>query len=344
MKRVCFRFSVFVLVVSITSVSFAGDFYSGKTIRFVVGSSPGGGYDTYTRMVARHIGKHIPGNPTTIVENMSGAGGLVAVNYIANKAKADGTVVGVLNGAYVLRQVLGDKTVRMDFSRAKWIGSPSRATVVCGIMAFTGVDTLKKIIDSKKAFKMGATREGTNLADLPKILNKTVGTKFQVITGYRGTAPIRIAMQKREIDGACWQWESMRTTARAMLDAEGGNKLIPFIIHSRWDDPEVKNIPLFKDVIKGEENLALYRTWVAKNEFQTPFVLPPDTPTERLKTLRIAFKATLEDEKLLGEAKKSGLTIEHVSGEEIEDLVAQILNTPPRIKESLQFLTRKGKS
>ena len=323
---------------------FAENFYKGKVIRFVVGYSPGGGFDTYTRVVARHIAKHIAGNPTTVVENRPGAGSLIAANYIYNRAKPDGLTVGIWNSLIVLRQALDDTAVKLDARRLRWIGTPSRDTPTCAIMGFTGLRTLKDILSSNRPIKMGGGRAGNVTADLPKILNKTLGTKFVVIPGYSGSAKIRLAMQAREVEGFCLTWEAIRTTARSILDAKGGDRLIPFIIHRSWDDPEVKDLPLFSEVIKGADNLATYNTWAAPIAgMMRPFSAPPGTSAERVNILRKAFKATMEDSEFLAETRKSKLTISYVSPEEIETIVARMLSMPPKAKENLKFLVRKKK-
>src|SRR5918996_2324440 len=252
----------FVLTITVSSQSSADDFYKGKTIRFVVGFAPGGGYDLSARTVGRHMGKHIPGNPTIVVENMTGAGSLIAANYTANSAKPDGLFVGIWNSAYVLRQALGDKAVRLDARKLGWIGAPTKGTPFCAIMAHTGLKSLKEIVAADRELKMGATGPGSTYDDMPQIFNRTLKTKFKVISGYEGTGTILVAMRRKEVDGGCWTWESARTTARPMLDGQGDDKLIPFLIHRREPDPEVKDLPLIPEVIKGEDNLSAYRTWV----------------------------------------------------------------------------------
>ncbi len=333
---------VFALVAGASTAALGEEFYKGKTIRFVVGFSPGGGYDTYTRAVARHIGKYIPGNPTPIVQNMTGAGSLIAANYIYKRAKPDGLTIGVWNSAMVLRQALGDRGVKFDARKINWIGTPSVGLPTCGIMGFTGLKTLKDVLNSKEPITMGSTRAGSTTDDLPKILNKTLGTKFNVIAGYRGTATIRIAMQKTEVQGACWGWESMRVTARSMLDAKGDEKFIPFLTHGNPQDPEVKALPQLTGVMKGE-GLAIVKAWLNQYNFQRPLSLPPGTPKERVNILRKALKATLKDPQLLAEAKKSKLIITYVSGEKVDKYVDQILSMSPKTKESLDFMVIKKK-
>jgi tripartite-type tricarboxylate transporter receptor subunit TctC len=322
----------------------ADEFYKGKTIRFVVGLAPGGGYDLSARTVGRHMGKHIPGNPTIVVENMTGAGSLIAANYTYNSAKPDGLFIGIWNSAYVLRQALGDKAVRLDARKLGWIGAPTKGTPFCAIMAHTGLKSLKDVVAADRELKMGSTGPGSTYDDLPQILDRTLGTRFKVISGYEGTSTILVAMRRKEIDGGCWTWESARTTARPMLDGKGDEKLIPFLIHRREPDPEVKDLPLIPEVIKGEDNLSAYRTWVGTYEFQRPFSVPPGTPKDRLQLLRKAFADTMKDPEFIAEAEKSKLETTYVSGEEIDKYVNQVLSITPKAKEVLDFLVTKPKN
>ena len=345
-KRFCRLMTVvisFVFVAAASRTALGEEFYKGKNIRFVVGYSPGGGYDTYTRAIARHIGKYIPGNPTPIVQNMTGGGSLISANYTFNRAKPDGLTVGVFGSGLILQQALGDSKTKFTGAKFGWIGAPVKGIPACAIMGFTGLKSLKDILNSKKPVKIGATRAGSTTNDLPTILNKTLGTKFKVISGYKGSGPIRLAMQKKEVDGVCFTWESMRVTARAMLDAKGDEKLIPFLIQGEVQDAEVKDLPQITDLIKGKDKLAIFRAWLAPYEFMRPLALPPGTPKARQDTLRRALKKTIEDPAFLAEAKKSRLMIRYVSGEEIEKHVAQIAATPAKAKEGLQFLVRKKK-
>ena len=333
----------FALLVGTIERLHADEFYQGKTIRFVVGFAAGGGYDLSARIVGRHMGKHTPGNPTIVVENMTGAGSLIAANYTYNSAKPDGLFVGIWNSAYVLRQALGDKAVRFDGRKLGWIGAPTKGTPFCSIMAHTGLKSLKDIIAADRELKMGSTGPGSTYDDMPQILNRTIGTKFKVISGYEGTSTILVAMRRKEVDGGCWTWESARTTARPMLDAKGDDKLIPFLIHSREPDTEVKDLPLIPDVIKGQDNLSAYRTWSGTYEFQRPFSVPPGTPKDRLQILRNAFAATMKDPEFIAEAEKSKFEATFVSAQEIEKRVDQVLSITPKAKELLDFLMVKAK-
>ena len=322
----------------------AAEFYKGKTIRFVVGLAPGGGYDLSARTIGRHMGKHIPGNPTIVVENMTGAGSLIAANYTFNSAKPDGLFVGVWNGALILRQALGDKAMRFDGRKFGWIGAPTKGTPFCSIMAHTGLKSWKDVLAASRELKMGSTGPGSTYDDVPQILNRTNGTKFKVISGYEGTSTILVAMRRKEVDGGCWTWESGRTTARPMLDAKGDEKLIPFLIHRREPDPEVKDLPLIPEILKGEDNLSAYRTWSGTYEFQRPFSVPPSTPKDRLQILRKAFADTMKDPEFIAETEKSKLETTYVSGEEVDKYVNQVLGISPKARELLDFLVVKPKT
>lgn len=321
----------------------AGEFYQGKNIRFIVGFAAGGGYDAYARMVARYISRYIPGHPSTVVENMDGAGSVIAANYIYNKAEKNGLTVGVWNSQNIFNQMMGDPSVRFDGRKFDWIGSPSTDSVACAIMSFAGPKTFAEIAQSKKPLRMGATRAG-NTTQLPAMLNRWAGAKFDVIPGYTGTSKIRLAMRSHEVDGACWTWDSMRSTARSMLDAKGADKMIPFIINGKWEDPEVKDIAQFRDVIKDKANLNAFNTWNAANEFARPFSLPPGSPPEALAVLRKAFQATIEDKDYVADANKSKLPVDYISGEKVDQYVGQIYSISPEVKKRLEFLVKKART
>lgn len=337
-----FMLSVFLLAV----IGHGEEFYKGKTIRLVVGAPPGGGYDAYTRLTARYLGKYVPGNPAVIVINRPGAGTLIAGHYVAGKARADGLTVGIWNSSMALREALGDRGVKIQHREVGWIGAPGTETLTCAFMGFTGLRTFDDVLRSPKPIKMGATRAGSNTVDLPTIMNKFLGTNFNVISGYRGVAPIRLAMQSREVDGFCSGWEPIRSTGRAMLDAKGDGKLVPVVIHRRWDEPEVRELPTLPDVFKekgGAQALAVYQAYLGPTQFMRPLAVPAGTPAGRLATLRKAFAATVKDKGFLADAKRSKLAINSVTGEQVEQHVDAIFAMSPEVREGLGFLVRKKK-
>ncbi len=299
--RIAIYCAISILLPSLTA---AEDFYKGKTLRFVVGYAPGGGYDTYTRAVARHIGKYIPGSPSVVVDNMEGAGSLLSANYMFNKAEPDGLTVGNFNSGMVTQQALGAKGIRFDARKFGWIGAPGKGWPTCMVMGFTGLKTLDDVIKSGDKLKFGGTRAGASSDDLPKLMDALMGTHLQVISGYKGTGPIRVALQRREINALCSGWESMRVTARSMLDAKGDDKLIPFVIHGYPEDPEVKDLPQYTQVIKGDENVKAFKAWANQYDFQRPLMVPPKTPKDRLQTLRMALQETVADPRIFGRSQK----------------------------------------
>jgi len=330
------------LVFSSSSAPAADDFYKGQTLRLIVGFSPGGGYDTYTRLVARHMNRYIPGNPTVLVQNMTGAGSLIAANFIARKARPDGLTAATFNNALIVQKALGDKRIKVPFEKLEWIGAPSVGEITCTVMGFTGLKTLDDVLNAKIPLKTGSSRAGSTGYDVPAIMNQLMGTRFELITGYAGTAKTRLALESREVNSFCSNWESLRVTARSMLDAEGDRKLIPYITMSRrFEDPEIKDLPLFREAIKDKKKLAVFQAWAAQMEFQRPLAMSPGTPKDRLDTLRTAFRETLKDPELLAEAKKAKVDLTYVSGQEVTKLVEQILDMPPEARESLSFLVRK---
>ncbi|HEX9455410.1 MAG TPA: hypothetical protein VGA27_13640 [Candidatus Binatia bacterium] len=318
----------------------AQDFYKDKTIRFIVGQAAGGGYDTYTRVVARYMGKYIPGYPTIVVDNMTGAGSLVAANYLYNNAKADGLTVANWNSAFVLNQALGDSNIHFDARKFGWIGAPSKGVPVCAIMGFAGPKTFDEMLKSNKPLRMGGTAPGSHSIDLPLMFNKMLGTKFQVVSGYPGTAPIHLAMQRREVDGHCTNWDSIVATQRDLLDGKGDEKLLPFLIHTRLNDPELKGVPLFTEVLKDEFNVITYKAYMAQMEYQRPLTVSPGTPKARLDILRRAFKQTFSDPEFIAQANKLKLEMTYVSGDEIDKIVNEVLTIPAKVKENLQFLSQ----
>lgn len=328
----------------VSGVALAEEFYADKTIRLTVGSPPGGGFDFYARTIARHIGRHIPGNPSVIVVNMPGAGSLVAANYAYNVAKPDGLSMWMFNVNFVQLQALGDASIKFDSRKFGWIGSAARTTYTCAVMGFSGVRRFDELLKSGKKVILGGLASGTQSVVQPQLLNMFLGTSFSVVSGYKGTSLIQVAMQRRELDGSCWGWQSMKATASDMLNAEGDNRLIPIAMDRRMKDPEVRDVAVIPELIKDPINRSTYLAWSAPSQFFRSFVLPPGTPRERLNVLRRAFEATLEDPRFLADARKSKLDVDHTPGEEVETLVEQIVNMPPKAKEILEPLMMEGRT
>ena len=328
------------MAVPATAWADVAGFYKGKTLRFILGSSPGGGFDTYARTIARTLTKHIPGTPKIIVQNMPGAGFAIAMNYLYNVAKRDGSVIGATNSGLVMKQVLGEKGIKFDNAKFGWLGSAGKATPTCMVMSRTGVTDLKGILNAPKPINFGSA--GTLTRDTPLILRDFVGGKINVVRGYNGTAQIRAAVGRKEVDGYCSSWESVRIQATEMLKGKEGDRLVPFLTSGDKDEPVLKNLPLFADHIKNADERAAYEAWLAPYKLFRAYVTPPGIPKERLEALQTAFKNTLDDPEFKAASKKIGIEISYLSGAEILGLVKQVFSIGPGAKARLERLV-KGK-
>lgn len=294
-------------------------FYQGKTIRLIVSQSPGGGFDTYSRTIARHMFKHIPGQPTIIVQNMPGAGNLIATNYLYNIAKPDGLTMGNFVGGVVLEQILGRKGVEFDARKFEWIGVPIKYHPVCVISKASGITNADKWILSKVPIKIGGTGPGSTSDQIPRILKSTLGLPIQAVSGYKGTSDIRLAVESGEIDGACFAWQSIKTTWRKALDAGNVSVLLQIMAQPH---PELPNIPVAMNFAKTSEARKLLQAGVQDPAAITlPYSLPPGTPKERVQELRMAFQETLRDKEFLSEAGKAKLDIDPIAGDEVERII-----------------------
>ena len=300
----------------------AQSFYEGKTIRIIVGLAPGGGFDTYARVIARHLGKHVPGNPTLVVENMPGAGSLIAANHIYKVAKPDGLTVAKFNGPLMMGQVLGQPGIEFDARKFEFIGAAVTEDVACTLTKASGITTVEKWMASPTPVKIGSIAPGTSPENTARILKATLGLPIQLVSGYKGTAEIRLAAEGGEVAGACWSWESMRATWRNGLEA---GDVIPVLQVTARPFPDLPKVPLAIDLAKTDEARRLIAVGVQNAaSFARPFVLPPGTPKDRVQVLRRAFQDTLKDGAFLAEAEKAKLTIGPVTGEELERMVAEL--------------------
>jgi tripartite-type tricarboxylate transporter receptor subunit TctC len=316
----------------------AAPFYEGKAIRIIVGTSPGGGYDTYTRLIARHFGKHIPGNPTIIVDNMPGAGGLISANHLFKVAKPDGLTVGHFVGGQFLQQLLAKPGIEFDALRFEYIGVPAQDNFVFGVAKTTGITGMEQWSASKTAVKFGAIAAGDGTYDTPKVVEVALGLPIQVVSGYKGTAPIRLAFNSGEVGGLSNSWQSFRSTWRKEL--ETGEVIIVLQLSAK-PHPDLPKVPLAVNLAKTDESRKLIQAVAqAHGAAVRPYVLPPGTPKDRVEILRKAFMEAVKDPELLNEAGKANLEINPGSGEELERNVKDLLRLEPpvvtRLKEILK--------
>ena len=341
MTEALVRFAViaWVLLLLFANPGLAQDsFYKGKTVRIIVGASAGGGYDTYSRTIARHMGKHIQGNPTFVVENMPGAGFLISANYIYKVAKPDGLTIGHFIGGLFLQQLLEKPGVEFDARRFEYIGVPTQDNYVLGISKATGIASMEQWFSSKTIVKLGGVGVGSATDDIPKVLAATIGLPMQLVTGFKGTADVRLAFNSGEVQGVCNALESFRSTWRNELDS--GNLIIVLQTIAKRH-PELPNVPLAIDYAKTDEAKRLINALVhSVGPTARPYVLPPKTPKEQVMTLRNAFMQTMKDPEFLAEAAKAKLDINPLDGADLERDVREVFNLDkllvPKAKEILK--------
>jgi tripartite-type tricarboxylate transporter receptor subunit TctC len=333
--------SLLVAIITFGSVAVSAadePFYKGKTVRIVVGFSAGGGFDTYARVLARHMTKHIPGTPTIIIENMTGAGSLIAANHVYKVAKPDGLTIGHFIGGLFLGQVLGQKGVQFDARQFEFIGAPVRDQAVCALTKASGITSPEKWFASPTPVKMGGVAPGSSTPDnVTRVLKAALGLPIQVVTGYKGTADVRLAADGGELAGGCWGWDSISATWRKALDSRDVSVVLQT---GRKAHPDLPNVPLAIKLAKSEEARKLVEVAIHDDsEILRTYTLPPATPKDRVQLLRKAFLATLNDPQFLADADKANLGVDPVSGEAIEKIIAGFFKLDPgflgKLKEIL---------
>lgn len=322
-----------ILYVWAGSVTAQEAFYKGKTIRIVVGTSAGGGFDTYTRTIARHMVKHIPGQPTIIVENMPGAGHLIGANHVYKVAKPDGLTIGHFQGGLFLHQILGRPGIEFDSTKFEFIGAPVVDNRACALTKASGITSVEKWLASKTPVKLGGLG-GAAPDDIARMLAATTALPIQLVAGYKGTSEIRLAAESGELAGGCWTWDSIRATWTKAI--QSGDALVVLQILPK-PHPELPNVPLATNYAKTEEARQLIQVGIQEpSNYYRPYVLPPGTPKDRVAILRKAFLDTLNDSDLLADAKKARLDIEPVTGEEMESMVTKLSKLNPALVAKLK--------
>jgi tripartite-type tricarboxylate transporter receptor subunit TctC len=339
MMRSAVQLVFFLLLLGYWTAAPAQDsFYKGKTIRIIVGASAGGGYDTYSRTLARHMGKHIPGNPTFAVENMPGAGFLISANHMYNVAKPDGLTIGHFIGGLFLQQLLGKPGVEFDARKFQHVGVPAQDNYMLGAGKSTGITSIEQWLSSKTPVKLGGVGAGSATDDIPKVLAATIGLPMQLVSGYKGTADVRLAFNSGEINGICNSWESFKSTWSKEL---GAGEVVMVLQNIAKPHPEQPKVPLAINYAKTEEAKKLISALVhSVGPTARPYVLPPGTPKDRVQILRQAFMATMKDPEFLADAAKARLDINPLDGAELENNVNEVFNLDktliPRAKEILK--------
>lgn len=326
------------LAPGIVAAQTTDDFYKGKNLRIVVGLAAGGGFDTYSRAIARHMGKHIPGNPAIIVENMPGAGGLIAANHVYKVAKPDGLTIGNFNGGLFMQQVLGRAGIEFDAAKFEHLGVPAKDSAACALTKASGITSMEQWIAAKTPIKLGATAPGAITYDTPKIIQAALGLPIHVVAGYKGTADIRLASEGGELAGGCWSWESIKATWTKAL-ASGDSMVVVQALPK--PHPDLAKVALAIDFARTEEARQLIQSGIHDvTAINRVYVMPPATPKARADMLRRAFINTMKDPEFRADAEKSKLEIDPLSGEEVEKIAAGFFKLNPSVTAKLKEIVK----
>ena len=312
-------------------------FFKGKTIRIIVGYAPGGGFDAYSRTFARHLGKHVPGNPAVLVENMPGAGGMITANHLYKVGKPDGLTIGHFIGSLLLGQVLGQKGIEFDARKFEYVASPARAVPVCAFTKASGITNIEQWQTAKTPPKLGGVALGASSPDNAiKVLKSALGLPAQLVSGYKGTANIRLAAESGELAGSCWPWTSIRATWRKALDA---GEVTIVLQAGSTPHPDLPNVPLAIKFAKTDEARKLIQVAIHDDAVAFyQYALAPGTPKDRVQMLRKGFQDTMKDPEFLADTAKAKLDIDPVTGEDIEKSVAGLFALEPALVAKLKEL------
>jgi tripartite-type tricarboxylate transporter receptor subunit TctC len=310
------------------------DFYRGKNLNLIVGYSAGGGYDTYSRILARHLGKHIPGNPSIVVQNMPGAGSLKLANYLYNVAPKDGTTIGTFSRGMAMEPLIGGTNVQFDATKFTWLGSGTNETSVFVAWHTAPVKTWNDIVT--KPFTVGGEGSGSDPDIYALLLKNAFGAKLKLISGYPGTAEIAIALERGEVDTrASWSWTSLKTLRPQWLAEK---KVVLPVQLSLTKGADLQDVPLIIEFADTEKKKQMLRLVLSRQEMARPYAAPPGLPPERAAALRKAFDDAWADPELIAEMKARGQEVNPVSGIAIDGLLAELYATPKDVVEE----TRKA--
>jgi tripartite-type tricarboxylate transporter receptor subunit TctC len=325
---------------SIGTAQPVADFYRGKTVQLLIGYTVGGNYDLSGRLVARHMGKHIPGNPTVVPQNMAGAGSLRLANLLYNVAPKDGTTFGMVGRGVSMEPLLGAEASKFDSRRYTWIGSVSNETSVCVSWRTSKLKSWNDMLSMP--FTVGGQGPGSDDDMFSHMLRNIFGVKLRLVGGYPGGNEINLAMEREEVDARCgWSWGAVKTTRSDWLARKEINLLLQIALRGASDLPDV---PLVTNFAKTDRDRQILRVILSRQQMAWPFTAPPDLPKDRTAALRDAFDATVRDPEYLAEAKKRGLEVNPMSGAAIDRLIAELYTTPPDVIAAARAaITEAGK-
>ena len=307
------------------------DFYKGKTVEFLIGYATGGSNDTYARMIAQHMGKHIPGNPTVVVRNMPGAGSFLAVNQIFNASPKDGTVIGLGAPTLALDEKLGTQGVRFKTSELNWIG---RVNALVNIVFMWKTSPIKSVADAQKnEATLGGTGAGSTVSIYPTVMNNVLGTKFKLVMGYKGSNEAMLALERGEVEGHSTAYEAVRSAKPSWL-TDGSINIIAQLGLKRIK--ELPNVPTAIELARNDDERKVLTAIMSASEIGISFFTTPSTPKDRVETLRRAYDATMKDPAFVADVEKLKLGLDPMTGEEVQKLVADVGDVSPELLEKVR--------
>jgi len=324
MKRILLAFAV-ILAAAVPALAQNGiaEFYKGKTVRLIVGIGVGSGYDINARLLARHMGKHIPGNPQIIVQNQPGAGSLTMTNQLYAAGPFDGTAFGATFNGLPTAPLLQPTGVRFEATKINWVGSTNRETQATYLWHTVPIKTLDDVKTTEVL--IGAQAPGSTQFDYPMLSNALFGTKFKVVTGYQATPKINLAIERGEVHGTWANWSTLKAISSQWLEEKKIKIVVQWALKKHKELPDV---PLILEYAKTPEQKQALELALARLEFGRPFLLPPNVPADRVNAIRRAFDATMKDPEYLAEASKLKIEVDPLSGEQVAEVVARIYRTP----------------
>jgi tripartite-type tricarboxylate transporter receptor subunit TctC len=337
--RTAHLLAAFASAAFIASPAAAADYYSGKTIELVVGGDAGGGYDIYARAVARHLAGHIPGNPTIVVKNMPGAGSTRAGIYISTIAPKDGTSIGALMPGAIIGPLLDDKpNLQFDPTKVLYIGTADSGVRVCATHDTSKIKTFEDA--QKQKTVLGASSAGGATRDYAYMHNHTANTKFEVVSGYKGTVDVALAMERGEVDGMCgWDWSSVKSQKSDWISQKKVNVLVQVSLEPLEELSE-RGVPHIWKFVPKEDDRRVAELVVSQQVFQRSYIAPPQTPAEVLGILRTAFDATMKDPAFLADAEKMKISITPLDGGKVQDLIGRLYSTPREFVERAKVVIK----
>jgi tripartite-type tricarboxylate transporter receptor subunit TctC len=314
------------------------DFYRGRSITLVIGYSAGGGYDAYGRVLARHLGRHIPGNPAIVAQNMPGAGSLRSANYLYNVAPKDGTVIGHFSRGMAMEPLIGTSATQFDARKLTWLGSGTDEVSVCVTWHASRVKSWNDMLTIP--FTVGGEGTGSDPDIFSAVVRNVFGVKLKLVSGYPGTAEVALAIERGEVDGRCgWSWSSLKLTKPDWIAGKRVNLVAQLALNK---SPELPDVPLIFDFATTGRQRQILKLMLSRQSMARPFAAPPDLPEDRKAALRTAFDRTMADMEFLAEAKQRGLEVNPVSGVEIDKLVSELYQTPADIVAELRAIISEG--